>query len=345
MDSVGILALQEAAFLDELEKIAICRSRMTVAQSRKGRRPMHVDTLLKKEKEGTLYKKAGVGTALRGAGKALFGGAKRAISSARGGAGRVMGRLKKAPVTKPRPSLGFNTQTGKPLKLPSAASTQAGGRLPVKPLPGRLQKAPAPGTRIGGTGRGRSFAEVSGRAPAQQSQKLKIREDISPTGSPHLRAPSRNADARLREIVRKPELRADVKKSTRGNAIERHERRVGKEMDAGWKDTPFEPDIEQAISTNPLIGSGPGQLSRGRALDLQVGGWDPRHGPMGKHIKQQSGFRPGGTPLPTAYERPTLEAVTRWRPPPGGVPTGAGAPRALRQQRQMAQAPTSLAAQ
>jgi hypothetical protein len=144
--------------------------------------------------------------------------------------------------------------------------------------------------------------------------------------------------------VRNPKDRAAVKKS-RGNAIERHERRVGKEMDAGWKDTPFEPDIEQAISANPLIGSGPGQLSRGRALDIQVGGWDPRHGSMGKHIKQQSGFRPGGTPSPTAYERPTLEAVTRWRPPPGGVPTGAGAPQALRQQRQMAQAPTSLAAQ
>jgi hypothetical protein len=47
----------KGAFLDELEKIAVSRHRMSVAQSRKGRRPMRVDTMLRKEKEGTLYKK------------------------------------------------------------------------------------------------------------------------------------------------------------------------------------------------------------------------------------------------------------------------------------------------
>lgn len=47
-----------SAFLDELEKIAVSRHRLSVAQSRKGRRPMTVSTLLKKEKEGTLYKHA-----------------------------------------------------------------------------------------------------------------------------------------------------------------------------------------------------------------------------------------------------------------------------------------------
>lgn len=43
-------------FGDELEKLNASRSRMTVSQTRKGRRPMRVDTMLKKEKEGTLYK-------------------------------------------------------------------------------------------------------------------------------------------------------------------------------------------------------------------------------------------------------------------------------------------------
>lgn len=47
-----------AAFLNELQKIAVSRGRMRVPQSRKGRRPMHVDTMLKKEKDGSLYKEA-----------------------------------------------------------------------------------------------------------------------------------------------------------------------------------------------------------------------------------------------------------------------------------------------
>jgi len=43
----------------ELLKIAAARTRMTVAQSRAGRRPMRVSTMLQKEKDGTLYKQAG----------------------------------------------------------------------------------------------------------------------------------------------------------------------------------------------------------------------------------------------------------------------------------------------
>lgn len=42
----------------ELLKVAAARARMTVAQSRIGRRPMRVDTMLRKEKNGTLYKHA-----------------------------------------------------------------------------------------------------------------------------------------------------------------------------------------------------------------------------------------------------------------------------------------------
>jgi hypothetical protein len=45
-----------AAFLDELHKIAASRGRMRVPQSRSGRRPMRVDTMLKKEKDGSLFK-------------------------------------------------------------------------------------------------------------------------------------------------------------------------------------------------------------------------------------------------------------------------------------------------
>lgn len=45
-----------SALLDELSKIAAARARMTVPQSRKGRRPMRVATMLRKEKEGSLYK-------------------------------------------------------------------------------------------------------------------------------------------------------------------------------------------------------------------------------------------------------------------------------------------------
>jgi hypothetical protein len=41
-----------------LPKIAISMGRLRVAQTRKGRRPMRVDTFLRKEKDGTLYKKA-----------------------------------------------------------------------------------------------------------------------------------------------------------------------------------------------------------------------------------------------------------------------------------------------
>jgi len=45
---------------DEFEKIAASKSRMKVPQSRAGRRPMRVDTMLRKEKDGSLYKQAGL---------------------------------------------------------------------------------------------------------------------------------------------------------------------------------------------------------------------------------------------------------------------------------------------
>lgn len=41
-----------------LVKVAISSGRLRVSQARKGRRPMSVDTLLRKEKDGTLYKEA-----------------------------------------------------------------------------------------------------------------------------------------------------------------------------------------------------------------------------------------------------------------------------------------------
>lgn len=45
----------EAAFLDELEKIATRGKFLKGLSHRLGRRPMRVGTMLKKEKEGTLY--------------------------------------------------------------------------------------------------------------------------------------------------------------------------------------------------------------------------------------------------------------------------------------------------
>lgn len=48
------------AFQQELEKIAASGHRLTVAKSRQGRRPLSVDTLLAKDKAGTLHKKAGL---------------------------------------------------------------------------------------------------------------------------------------------------------------------------------------------------------------------------------------------------------------------------------------------
>ncbi len=47
-----------AAFVDELEKIAASHGRMKLPKERKGRRPMSVTTLLRKEKDGTLFKEA-----------------------------------------------------------------------------------------------------------------------------------------------------------------------------------------------------------------------------------------------------------------------------------------------
>lgn len=52
------LEAMHGAFLDELEKIAISKGLLRIPQSRKGRRPMHVETLLKKEKDGTLFKES-----------------------------------------------------------------------------------------------------------------------------------------------------------------------------------------------------------------------------------------------------------------------------------------------
>jgi hypothetical protein len=48
------------AFLDELEKIAISKGRLRMSKTRSGRRPMSVETMLRKEKDGSFYKDAGL---------------------------------------------------------------------------------------------------------------------------------------------------------------------------------------------------------------------------------------------------------------------------------------------
>jgi len=48
-----------SAFSEELLKLAAAKGKMSIPQTRKGRRPMKVDTMLKKEKDGSLYKYTG----------------------------------------------------------------------------------------------------------------------------------------------------------------------------------------------------------------------------------------------------------------------------------------------
>lgn len=50
-------SIMESAFLDELEKISAAKGKLRRASNaRKGRRPLRVSTMLKKEKDGTLFK-------------------------------------------------------------------------------------------------------------------------------------------------------------------------------------------------------------------------------------------------------------------------------------------------
>jgi hypothetical protein len=51
----GVTTASFASFLDELQKIAASIGRAKIPKSRSGRRPMSVDTMLRKDKEGTLY--------------------------------------------------------------------------------------------------------------------------------------------------------------------------------------------------------------------------------------------------------------------------------------------------
>jgi hypothetical protein len=54
-------AAVQAAFLDELGKIAASKQVMDRPQQRSGRRPLSVDTLLKRDKEGKLFSKDKLG--------------------------------------------------------------------------------------------------------------------------------------------------------------------------------------------------------------------------------------------------------------------------------------------
>jgi len=73
-----------SAFSEELSKLAAAKGKMSIPQSRKGRRPMKVDTMLKKEKDGSLYKYTKMGSAwakLAGAvGVEMVDGKKRILS-------------------------------------------------------------------------------------------------------------------------------------------------------------------------------------------------------------------------------------------------------------------------
>ena len=52
-----------SAFVDEMQKLAASKDRMSIPKARSGRRSMSVETVLKKEKDGSLFKKTAEGRA------------------------------------------------------------------------------------------------------------------------------------------------------------------------------------------------------------------------------------------------------------------------------------------
>lgn len=53
---MGYFEFMQLAFLDELEKIGASHGRLQFSKTRAGRRPVSASTMLRKDKEGTLYK-------------------------------------------------------------------------------------------------------------------------------------------------------------------------------------------------------------------------------------------------------------------------------------------------
>jgi hypothetical protein len=72
------------AFHDELEKISAAFGRTTVSKDRAGRRPISISNLLKKEKEGTLYKPTGNDQKIANASEKDAGFDIRSVVQARG---------------------------------------------------------------------------------------------------------------------------------------------------------------------------------------------------------------------------------------------------------------------
>lgn len=56
---MNLFEVMQHGFEDELRKIAASKSRMNVPKARTGRRSMRVSTLLRKDKDGTLFKSGG----------------------------------------------------------------------------------------------------------------------------------------------------------------------------------------------------------------------------------------------------------------------------------------------
>ncbi len=76
------VAARYESFLDELRKLAASKHRLSISKSRSGRRSLSVQTLLKKDKEGTLFKKAEAEFKLQGSLK--FQGLSIAIENDKG---------------------------------------------------------------------------------------------------------------------------------------------------------------------------------------------------------------------------------------------------------------------
>lgn len=93
------------SFLDELQKLAASRHRMAIPQTRSGRRSMRVDTMLKKDKEGTLFKESGLLDVL----KAPIPGTKDwFINTGKGSLGSVASNIAKKPAVR----MGSTTRGG-----------------------------------------------------------------------------------------------------------------------------------------------------------------------------------------------------------------------------------------
>jgi len=157
-----------SAFSEELLKLAAAKGKMSVPQTRKGRRSMRVDTMLKKEKDGSLYKYTKLGAAWA---KLAVSGEKLPVSSGIVGSAKrkpgdaptvtddmVFAGDEDAEWTQPRQvkSASFHSFFDEFLKLGAVTREEAGEAL------GRLKELEEEKPTIGELGRGSATGAIVG---------------------------------------------------------------------------------------------------------------------------------------------------------------------------------------